>query len=220
MAHSLLSRRSVLITAGGGLIAAYATGGKASAAAGRCVLMPQSTEGPFYVDPHLQRSDITEGRPGRPLLLRLNILDAQGCGPSAGARVDVWHCDARGGYSSFDGRGGKDSRTYLRGSQLSDGNGSVLFRTIWPGWYQGRAPHVHFKVLLRNSEVLTAQIYFPDEINARVYADPAYRRGWSEAASNARDGIFRGAGGAGLAAISEQQGAMVATLDVGIGRKT
>jgi protocatechuate 3,4-dioxygenase beta subunit len=133
--------------------------------------------------------------------------------------VDVWHCDAQGGYSSFDGRGGSGSRTYLRGSQRTDAKGRALFRTIWPGWYQGRAPHVHFKVLLQNNEVLTAQLYFPDAINARVYSDAVYGRRWAEAASNARDGIFRGAGGAGVARISEEKGMMVAALDVGIGRR-
>ena len=118
--------------------------GPAAVAAGlvRCVLAPEQTEGPFYVDGERVRRDIREGRPGQKLLLRTTVVDASTCKPIKGAAVDVWHCDAGGVYSGVGGNTG----TFLRGIQRTDRNGLASFVTIFPGWYQGRTTHIHVKV--------------------------------------------------------------------------
>ena len=143
-----------------------------------CVLTPDAGEGPFYLDPKLLRSDITSGQPGAPLQLALQVVRSGDCATLANARVDVWHADALGLYSGYEqqsGVGGISTRTavgqqYLRGTQFTDMAGNVQFRTIFPSWYGGRTPHVHFKVFLGGNEVVASQIFFPDEINKEVFA--------------------------------------------------
>ncbi len=105
------------------------------------------------------------------MLLRLQVVTAD-CAPIAGARVDVWHCDAAGVYSGVQG----DTGTFLRGSQDTGGDGVATFRTVFPGWYPGRVVHVHYKVFLPGGrEVLTSQVFFDDAFAGEVHADhPAY----------------------------------------------
>lgn len=141
-----------------------------------CFLTPQSIEGPYYLDPRLVRSQIAEGRTGIPLRVNLRVVDGATCEPSAGARVDLWHADALGIYSGYEGQGDRQDistagQKFLRGTQFTDGNGSVSFETIYPGWYAGRATHIHFKVLLDDRNVLTGQMYFPDAVNEFIYAN-------------------------------------------------
>jgi protocatechuate 3,4-dioxygenase beta subunit len=143
-----------------------------------CVLTPEAGEGPFYLDPKLLRSDITSGQAGAPLGLSLQVVRAGDCATLSGARVDVWHADALGlysGYAKQSGVGGISTepavgKQYLRGTQLTDAKGHVQFRTIFPSWYGGRTPHVHFKVFLMNKEVVASQIFFPDDINKEVFS--------------------------------------------------
>jgi protocatechuate 3,4-dioxygenase beta subunit len=144
-----------------------------------CVLTPEAGEGPFYLDPKLLRSDITSGKPGAPLQLALQVVRAGDCATLANARVDVWHADALGlysGYANQGGVGGVSPQTavgqqYLRGTRFTDAQGKVQFRTIFPSWYGGRTPHVHFKVFLGGNEVVASQIFFPDEINKEIFAE-------------------------------------------------
>jgi len=224
MSAPSLTRRQALLIAGGGLVAACTAEQREAYAqsAGQCTLTPRATEGPFYLDPRLERADISEGRPGTPLLVRLKVVEAGNCAPVGGTRVDIWQCDAAGVYSAFDGQlGGVDAsaQRFLRGHQRAGAPGTVEFRTIWPGWYPGRAPHIHYKVLLGGAEALTAQLYFPDELNAKIYAaNAAYPRKWRDEARNSRDGIFAGARDTGVAKISDAGGMMVASLDVAIDR--
>jgi protocatechuate 3,4-dioxygenase beta subunit len=139
-----------------------------------CVLTPEAGEGPFYLDPKLIRSDITSGKPGAPLQLALQVVRSGDCATLANARVDVWHADAIGlysGYAKQSGVGGVSPETavgqqYLRGTQITDPNGNVQFRS----WYGGRTPHVHFKVFVGGNEVVASQIFFPDEITREVFA--------------------------------------------------
>lgn len=146
---------------------------------GACVLTPEAGEGPYYLDPKLLRSDITSGQPGAPLELALQVVRAGDCATLANARVDVWHADAIGlysGYAKQSGVGGVSTepavgKQYLRGTQFTDAQGNVHFRTIFPSWYGGRTPHVHFKVFLANKEVVASQVFFPDEINKEVFAE-------------------------------------------------
>jgi protocatechuate 3,4-dioxygenase beta subunit len=198
---AILTRRAALA----GLAAA---GGFAEAAfAQACRPTPRSTEGPFYFDPKLERSDITEGRPGAPLELALRVVQAGGCAPLEGARVDIWHADALGDYSA---RG----ETFMRGAQLTDAAGDARFRTIWPGWYRGRTTHVHFKVWRAAREALTGQLYFPDEISDRLYreAAPYNARPGRRDIPNADDGLFRRSGSSTLAQIQDKPDRLIAAL--------
>jgi protocatechuate 3,4-dioxygenase beta subunit len=146
-------------------------------APGSCVLTPEAGEGPFYLDPKLIRSDITSGQRGAPLDLALQVVRAGDCATLSNARVDVWHADALGLYSGYErqsGVGGISTRPavgqqYLRGTQITDAAGHVQFRTIFPSWYGGRTPHVHFKVFLGRNEVVASQVFFPDEISREVF---------------------------------------------------
>lgn len=167
-----------------------------------CVLTPQAVEGPYYFDPGLVRSDITEGRPGIPLRLVVQVLDSAGCTPIRDARVDLWHADAVGVYSGYDRQ--SDSRdlstkgeTFLRGTQMTDASGEVEFRTIYPGWYQGRTPHAHFEIFLDTKNVLTGQLYFPDALTEFIYtnAAPYNTRGRTRDTRNVNDGVLRESGG-------------------------
>lgn len=197
----LIRRRELLIGAGAlalGPIAACAKQRPAAHSVGliagdTCPVTPRQTEGPFYFDPQLVRQDISEGRPGAPLRLRLQIVDAADCAPSQRARVDVWHCDAEGAYSGYD-RERSQGETFLRGTQFADANGVAEFRTLYPGWYEGRAPHIHVKAWMPDGRELTSQIYFPEELSDRVYGEGAYSNRSGRRLRNAEDGLFRSAG--------------------------
>lgn len=194
---------------------------------GSCKLLPQAVEGPYYFDPALVRSDITEGRPGLSLQLALRVIEAGPCAPIGNARVDVWHADAGGIYSGYERQGdNRDTSTkgqqYLRGTQMTDGDGNVVFHTIYPGWYPGRTPHIHLKVFLDEKTLLTGQIYFPDELSARVYRvhEPYEERPVPDT-TNETDGIFKGAqreGGGTVLAIKEEPDLIVASLLIGVDR--
>jgi protocatechuate 3,4-dioxygenase beta subunit len=120
------------------------------------------------------------GPDGRPSTGRFACIDGATCKPSERARVDIWHADAQGIYSGYEGQGDKQDlstvgQKFLRGTQFTDSKGAVSFETIYPGWYAGRTTHIHFKVLLDDRNVLTGQMYFPDAVNEFIYANiPAY----------------------------------------------
>jgi protocatechuate 3,4-dioxygenase beta subunit len=163
-----------------------------------CVLTPELTEGPYYLDLDLVRSDITEGQPGVPFDLAVTVVDADSCEPIEGAAVDVWHCDAGGAYSGVEG----DSGTFLRGVQMTDADGVASFRTIFPGWYTGRAVHVHLKVALGTSDVHTGQLFFDDATIAAAYeAEPYAERGTPDT-SNEADGIYGQSRGTTIVAVA------------------
>jgi protocatechuate 3,4-dioxygenase beta subunit len=159
-----------------------------------CTLTPEQIEGPFYLDQARIREDISEGKPGVPLRLVLHVLDASAsCAPIPRAAVDVWQCDALGIYSGYEGAAIEprhvepvDDKTFLRGTQVTDRTGGVRFRTIYPGWYLGRTPHVHLKVRV-GAKVATTQLYFPDEITNAVYARAPYSRHPNRDTMNATD---------------------------------
>lgn len=194
---------------------------------GTCLLTPQAVEGPFYFDPNLVRPDITEGKPGVPLDLMLRIIEQGSCSPIANARVDVWHADAGGIYSGYDRQGddGKASakgETHLRGTQITDVEGRVSFRSIYPGWYPGRTPHIHVKAFLDETTVLTGQLYFPDELSTRIYRDQApYSRRPVADMTNENDFIFKAGvreGGGIVLASEETGGRITARLDIAVDR--
>jgi protocatechuate 3,4-dioxygenase beta subunit len=159
-----------------------------------CTLTPEQIEGPFYVDQARVRDVISEGKPGVALRLAIHVIAASSsCAPIPGTRVDVWHCDALGIYSGYEGVAiaprhlePVDDQAFLRGTQLTDAAGGVQFRTIYPGWYEGRTPHVHLKLRV-GAKVATTQIYFPDEVTDAVYARTPYDRHAKRDTTNATD---------------------------------
>ncbi|MEQ1650865.1 MAG: intradiol ring-cleavage dioxygenase [Hyphomicrobium sp.] len=194
---------------------------------GVCLLTPQAVEGPYYFDPKLVRSDITDGKDGAPVDLKLRVVDAKACTPLANVRVDVWHADAGGVYSGYDGQGdGRDvstkGKTYLRGTQISDADGNVSFRTVFPGWYPGRTPHIHVKAFLDATTLVTGQIYFPEDVSARIYRDRApYSARPVADTTNAHDGIFKQGereGGGIVMTVSDDGKVIVAALLIGVDR--
>ncbi len=164
------TRRNTLLRAGGLLAAALGVGGwkvatsdgagPAAVASGEvtCVLMPEQTEGPYYIDGEKLRRNITEGRPGTPLELRATVVNASTCKPIKNAVVDIWHCDAGGDYSGFGNA--TSNRTFMRGIQRTNAKGVAVFHTVYPGWYQGRTVHIHVKVHLGGNVLHTGQLYF------------------------------------------------------------
>lgn len=159
---------------------------------GTCQVFPESTAGPFPLDEQFDRRDITEGYPGHPVRLGLRVLDDT-CAPLAGAAVEVWHTDATGDYSAFTGGGtGKDEAegtTFLRGTQVADDDGIAEFHTIYPGWYPGRAVHIHLRVHVDGEVVRTGQLYFDDDYTESVFAEGVYAEFGPPAVDNAADGI-------------------------------
>jgi protocatechuate 3,4-dioxygenase beta subunit len=197
-----ISRRDSLLKLGGLLAGASAVGGwkvadeagagPAAVASGlvTCVLAPESSEGPFYLDDQKLRRNITEGKPGVPLTLKLTVLDVSTCRPIKGALVDVWHCDAAGAYSGVQGGRGQ----FLRGVQRTDAKGVATFLTIYPGWYPGRTVHVHVLVHVGGNVVHTGQLYFPDGLSDTVYRRSPYSRRPGRSTRNAADSIYRNGG--------------------------
>jgi protocatechuate 3,4-dioxygenase beta subunit len=161
-----------------------------------CTLTPEQEVGPFYVAGQQIRKDVTSGKPGVPLQLRLTVMDAASCKPLPNAAVDIWHADATGNYSS-----GSGSQLFLRGIQISDSSGIVEFATIYPGWYQGRAVHIHTRVRLGGTAGQTydgghishtGQLFFPEDVSDQVYKLAPYSSHTGARVLNSRDGIFTG----------------------------
>lgn len=191
-----------------------------------CVLTPETIEGPYYFDPKLNRADITEGRPGVPLELALQVVEARDCTPLKGARADIWHADAVGVYSGYPGQ--TDARNvstkgqhFLRGTQFTDAAGLATFTTIYPGWYQGRTTHIHGKIFLDDKTVLTTQFYFPDALSEFIYKNvsPYNTRRNERDTVNATDMVLKmGEGGRAAFSIREEADRYVASLIVGVNR--
>ncbi len=178
------------------------------------MLTPEQTEGPFYIDAAKLRRDIRAGRPGRPMTLRLTVVDAATCRPIKGATVDVWHCDAGGAYSGFDDSAGK---SFLRGIQRTDAKGVAAFRTIYPGWYPGRAVHIHVKVHVAGDVVHTGQLYFPDRVTDVVHRSKPYNARGPRTTRNAGDGVYRNGGSRSLLRLRKNaEGAYLGTLTMGV----
>ncbi len=147
------------------------------AALGACLLSPDQTEGPYPTITQIERRDIRESLTGHPLRLGLQVVD-ETCEPVPGAVVEIWHCDTDGDYSSYLDGGTEDDAgegtTFLRGSQTTNGEGIVEFVTNYPGWYRGRAVHIHTKVHLDDTTVLTSQIFFDDDLNSEIFRGSPY----------------------------------------------
>jgi protocatechuate 3,4-dioxygenase beta subunit len=224
--------------ASGGTTVAGSSGSVAPAVAGlNCVVRPELTEGPFFVDEQLDRSDIriepSTGRvvEGVPLALTIRVSEvgAGKCAPLAGAMVDLWQCDAHGVYSAVNDRmGGIDSSSqkFLRGYQVTDAKGTAAFTTIYPGWYRGRTVHIHFKIRTPavaaradrrdRTHDFTSQLFFDEALSDRVFAQAPYAGRGRRDTTNARDGIFRTSGSQLMLAVVPSGAGYAASFDIGL----
>ena len=193
-----------------------------------CVVQPEQTEGPYFVDQQLNRPDIrvepSTGAvsPGERLALAVTVSQITGgaCRPLPGAMVDVWQCDAKGVYSGVaDRRFNTVGQKVLRGVQASDPNGIARFTTIYPGWYSGRTVHIHFKIRTTTEAgayEFTSQWYFDDVLTDRVLADPRYARTGTRDTYNANDGIFRDGGTQLMLAPTRTDEGLQASFNIGL----
>jgi protocatechuate 3,4-dioxygenase beta subunit len=243
--HQRLSRRQLLRlvgTAGGitliggvrraeigrllsGLTSEAATAAQAATLA--CILSPAKTEGPYFVDERLNRSDIrvdpSNGsvQAGVALRLKINVYDAESsCAPIQGATVDVWHANASGVYSDVSANN-TVGRKFLRGLQTTDANGLAEFVTIYPGWYSGRAIHIHFKVRKFDGSAktyeFTSQIFFDDATNNAVMARSPYNSRGTPDTRDGTDNVYGSDGAKLLATLaSDGTGGYLATYNVGL----
>ena len=180
-----------------------------------CVLAPELTEGPFYVAREKLRRDITEGKAGVSLRLDLTVLNASSCKPIRNAAVDIWHCDALGAYSGANA--GNPGTNFLRGIQRTSAKGVATFRTIYPGWYPGRAVHIHVKVHVGGNVVHTGQLFFPAAVSNAVYRRKPYSsHGATPDTLNADDSIFRNGGSKGLLKLRKVGAGYIAAIAMGV----
>ena len=220
--HDRMTRRGSLVALAGGFAAALgwradtAGAGPAGVASGAvsCVLTPEMTEGPYYLPNERVRRDITEGRPGTPLTLALTVVNASTCKPIRGAAVDIWHADALGVYSGVQGNTG----TFMRGIQRTDAYGVARFRTVYPGWYTGRAVHIHVKVHLGGTVVHTGQLFFPDAVSDAAYAKSPYSTRPGRDTRNAADSIFRNGGSRSLLRLHKSTTGYTGAITMGVHR--
>jgi protocatechuate 3,4-dioxygenase beta subunit len=172
------------------------TGGASSTTG--CVVAPTETEGPFpsKTPASYVRSDITDGRTGYKLTIKINILNHNNnCNALAGALVDIWHCDADGNYSEYGGSGTQTTNYttvhFLRGRQTTDANGLVTFTSIFPGWYSGRTTHIHVHIYTASGTSLkVTQIAFPEGTGSAVNAVNGYGKGMTGYTYNKNDNVF------------------------------
>ena len=160
-----------------------------------CTVAPTETEGPFptKIPSSYSRVDITDGRTGYKMTAKITINSS--CVELAGAIVDIWHCDAEGNYSEYGGTGMQSTNYqsvhFLRGRQVTDASGVVTFTTIFPGWYSGRATHIHVHVYSSNGNSLkVTQIAFPEGSGSAVTLVNGYKKGMSGYTVNAKDNVF------------------------------
>ncbi|HTH82917.1 MAG TPA: hypothetical protein VL490_08270 [Mucilaginibacter sp.] len=169
---------------------------------GSCVVAPTEEEGPFpyaggEANNPLARVDVTEGQTGVPLSLTIIVVNTNSnCNVVSGVRVDMWQCNKDGyysGYSNQPGVLGTQSyvgKTWLRGYQTTDSNGQLKFTTIYPGWYSGRATHVHFEVFINGVLKKTTQMAFPESISDVVQISSLYAAHGINTTRNAKDSVF------------------------------
>ena len=215
-------------TAGATVLPADATSAAGSAAMPACVVRPELTEGPYFVDERLIRSDIRSD-PGTGVveegaLLALTFHVSQvgddSCTPLEGAWVDIWHCNALGVYSDVSDPGFDSSgQQFLRGYQVTNANGVAAFTSIYPGWYSGRTVHIHFKIRTSVGEGetsfydFTSQLFFDEALNDQVHAQEPYANKGTRDTLNSRDNIYDDQL---LLTVSENGQGYAAAFDIGL----
>ena len=194
-----------------------------------CVVRPEMTEGPYFMDEQLNRSDIrsdpSDGSVVEGALLELTFqvseVSNSVCNLLEGVFVDIWHCDALGVYSDAQDQGFNTvGQKFLRGYQLTDTKGIARFTTIYPGWYFSRAVHIHFKIrseLSANSSFeFTSQLFFDDALSDQVFAEEPYAGKGERTIRNADDGIFQQGGSQLLLEVSQDASGYAANFDIGL----
>lgn len=232
--HFDLGRREMLLALGGTGVTLATLGTLTpvpalAQSAFDCVLSPEMTEGPYWVDEKLNRSDIridpSDGtsRPGTPLTLaiRVHSVTNSACALLPGAYVDIWHCDAGGLYSD-ESANNTVGKKYLRGYQVTDSSGLVNFTTIYPGWYSGRAVHIHLRIRTYSGSTVTgtftSQLFFDDSVTDQVFTSSPYSSRPNRDTRNATDNIFNGAANSSrtLLTLSQTSNGYAASIDVGV----
>lgn len=188
-----------------------------------CILTPNLTVGPYFVDEKLNRSDLTSDTRdtnvtnGVPLTLQMYIMEysSSGCTALSGAQVDVWHADAGGVYSDESSEG-TVGQTYLRGYQTTDSNGLVTFKTIFPGWYSGRTAHIHVMIRTFSSSgtqtsEFTTQLFFDPALTLTIMANAPYNTRGNPDTTNSADNIYSSETLLSLAAASSGSGYTTST---------
>jgi len=194
-----------------------------------CSVKPALTEGPYFVDERLNRSDIrvdpADGvvKAGALLNLTVNVsrISFGTCTPLSGAFIDLWHCDALGVYSDVSDMGSNAiGKKFLRGYQVTDSAGAVQFTTIYPGWYSGRAVHIHFKIrnaLTSSSSVqFTSQWFFDESLTDIVHAQAPYSSKGRRNTLNQNDGIYSSGGNQLVLALTPSGAGYTGTFDIGL----
>ena len=233
----VLSRREALGLLGASGAAVLGTGSSLGAVTRppfrlpACIVRPSQTEGPYFVDTKLNRSDIrsdpTDGSvcEGAPLRLTVQVsrLNATSCDPLPAALVDVWQCDAMGIYSGVEDINGlfdTVGKRFLRGHQITGADGMARFQTIYPGWYRGRTVHIHFKIRTNPSgetgHEFTSQLYFDDSLTDEVLARQPYAKNEGERPRNQDDRIYRSGGDQLLLDVHQDGEGYVATFEIGL----
>ena len=189
-----------------------------------CVVKPELTEGPYFVDGKLNRSDIRADtksgvvKEGSLLELEFKVsqVTSAECKVLSGAMVDIWHCDAKGVYSDVrDWQFDTSGQNFLRGLQTTDKNGVAKFTTIYPGWYPGRAVHIHFKIRADKHE-FTSQLFFDESITDKIVLQKPYSEKAQRRNRNERDGIFRQSNNQLNLSLSETAKGYKAIFEIGL----
>ena len=207
---------------------AEATSAAGSVAMPACVVRPELTEGPYFVDERLNRSDIRSD-PGTgvveqgallALTFQVSRVADGSCTPLEGAWLDIWHCNALGVYSDVSDPGFDSSgQQFLRGYQVTDGHGVAAFTSIFPGWYSGRTVHIHFKVRTGVEEGetsfydFTSQLFFDEALNDAVHAQEPYASKGYRDTLNSRDNIYDDQL---LLMVSQTEQGYAAAFDIGL----
>ena len=183
----------------------------------------EQDEGPYHRDSPPRR-DLVEDREGAALQVGIRLATDAGT-PVGQATVEIWHCDALGRYSGFPPPDDDTAvtaaeaprveylpdQTFLRGRQETDSGGMVEFHTVYPGWYPGRTVHVHVMVHI-DGTTLTSQLYFPDEVNERLLAQPPYSRRPGRDTTNATDEILPVGGDPAMVDVAVHDGTLRAAI--------
>ena len=193
-----------------------------------CVVTPSLTEGPYFVDERLNRSDLRLDpatgavKAGIPLTIAMKlsrIASGGDCSALPNALVDMWHCDALGVYSDVSSQN-TIGQKFLRGYQVTDSSGNVQFTTVYPGWYQGRAVHIHFKVRTTpgasSGLEFTSQLFFDESLTDIVHAQAPYSTKGRRDTTNASDGIYQSGGSQVLIPLSASGGGYTGTFNIGV----
>ncbi|EIJ43035.1 protocatechuate 3,4-dioxygenase beta subunit [Beggiatoa alba B18LD] len=211
----------------------FLTDSQAADANPLCLLSATKTEGPYWIDEHLNRSDLTTDTTrstvlqGLPLTLTLSVINASSsaCSVARNVQIDVWHADAAGEYSDVSGNGQTSTvgQTFLRGYQLTDSTGTVTFKTIYPGWYRGRTAHIHVRARVFDAQGnttynFTTQLFFDDVITDSVYANAPYNSRGTRDTLNSTDMHYLDGDSSNLLLnlTSQETGGYVAVGSVGL----